>query len=83
MRGHLSNEIVVTFLNLAIKSMEIRPVMCLLPFAFNSFCAQNQCENLRAPNFAVGMAGPSRASSWPEALCLRSCLGLRFGAPLR
>jgi len=38
--------IVVTFLNLTIKSMEIRSVLCLLRFAFNSFCASEPMREL-------------------------------------
>ena len=36
----------VTFLNLTIKSMEIRPFLCLLRFAFNSFCASGPMKEL-------------------------------------
>ena len=36
----------VTFLNLTIKSMEIRLVLCLLRFTFNSFCASEPMKEL-------------------------------------
>jgi hypothetical protein len=36
----------VTFLNLTIKSMEQCPFLCLLRFAFNTFCASEPMKEL-------------------------------------